>query len=238
LGDYIDKFKLLHPGEEPLIVFLSASQREFRKTMVATLVKNANASPFSVNSFTIIPESKFIEGGFGDTGLLRSMSALRQLRPAAGHNLIGTLIVLRLHELETTPLKNTFVCTKIFDADEAEPDTVLSCQRLPLTKAFWTPAREAALLEFDELTLRLGQLDVSMREWSDLCAVCHLAAYPLIKPELPMQKCARCRMVWYCGEDHQREHWPVHKPHCKELCGLRARKKELMSIIHAPLNNI
>lgn len=30
-----------------------------------------------------------------------------------------------------------------------------------------------------------------------------------------LKNCSRCRTVWYCSEDCQRRHWPLHKGHCK-----------------------
>jgi hypothetical protein len=45
--DQTDKFKLLHPGEEPVIVFWFENLREFRKTLLDTLLwKDADASTF------------------------------------------------------------------------------------------------------------------------------------------------------------------------------------------------
>jgi hypothetical protein len=237
--DGIDKFKLLYPGEEPVIAFRFDNLREFRKAMVASLPGDADALPFSGNIMSILPLSGVIKH-FSDVsfachvGVLRSISSLRQLPAAAGRNLIGALTVLRLDDFATTALTDTFLCTDIFDADGADPDTVLSRQLRRLVEASWTPARESAVREFNELIRRLDQLGLTFDKCRDFCQVCHLSAYPLRKPELPLEKCAGCRMVWYCGKDHQREHWTVHKPHCKELCGYRARKKELISIINAP----
>ena len=30
------------------------------------------------------------------------------------------------------------------------------------------------------------------------------------------KKCARCRVVAYCGREHQKLDWPVHKKACRE----------------------
>lgn len=30
-------------------------------------------------------------------------------------------------------------------------------------------------------------------------------------------RCKGCRVVAYCGKEHQREHWKVHKKLCKEM---------------------
>ena len=44
------------------------------------------------------------------------------------------------------------------------------------------------------------------------CAVCHATAAALGLEKL--QKCGRCRAVYYCGAEHQKEHWSQHKPEC------------------------
>jgi len=36
------------------------------------------------------------------------------------------------------------------------------------------------------------------------------------------RKCARCKVVTYCGREHQREDWRVHK----NVCGLLAERQE------------
>lgn len=39
------------------------------------------------------------------------------------------------------------------------------------------------------------------------CAVCGKAGLP----------CARCRVDYYCGKEHQKQHWPQHRPGCGSL---------------------
>ena len=38
-----------------------------------------------------------------------------------------------------------------------------------------------------------------------VCPVCHQAARKV---------CSRCKQVWYCGKEHQKEHWRLHKHAC------------------------
>ena len=40
----------------------------------------------------------------------------------------------------------------------------------------------------------------------DLCAAC--------SSPLDLQRCAGCRWTRYCSEEHQREHWPLHRHQC------------------------
>jgi uncharacterized protein CbrC (UPF0167 family) len=32
----------------------------------------------------------------------------------------------------------------------------------------------------------------------------------------PLRKCGRCLSTYYCGESHQRQHWPEHKKSCRK----------------------
>eukprot|EP01070_Trichotokara_eunicae_P007733 Trichotokara_eunicae@DN5521_c0_g1_i1.p1 len=41
-----------------------------------------------------------------------------------------------------------------------------------------------------------------------ICAVCGTESQTF---------CSRCSCVYYCGAEHQKENWPVHKQECKNL---------------------
>ena len=32
--------------------------------------------------------------------------------------------------------------------------------------------------------------------------------------KVKLERCAKCRMVWYCGKECQQQNWPYHKPNC------------------------
>lgn len=36
-------------------------------------------------------------------------------------------------------------------------------------------------------------------------------------PSKGLQKCSKCKMAYYCGQEHQRADWPTHQFHCKEI---------------------
>ncbi|XP_051160558.1 centromere-associated protein E-like [Leptopilina boulardi] len=36
----------------------------------------------------------------------------------------------------------------------------------------------------------------------------------------PMLACKKCKMIFYCGENHQRVHWPYHKMICRAILGM------------------
>ena len=39
------------------------------------------------------------------------------------------------------------------------------------------------------------------------CSVCHKKG---------SARCSGCGLAWYCGREHQRQHWPLHKKECKK----------------------
>ncbi len=40
-----------------------------------------------------------------------------------------------------------------------------------------------------------------------------------------LQRCARCKKVWYCGRECQREDWKTHKGKCVNIGGNKKKKK-------------
>mmetsp|Transcript_132417 Transcript_132417/g.197335 ORF Transcript_132417/g.197335 Transcript_132417/m.197335 type:complete len:134 (+) Transcript_132417:111-512(+) len=34
--------------------------------------------------------------------------------------------------------------------------------------------------------------------------------------EKATSRCSRCKSVWYCGAEHQRQHWKAHKSDCND----------------------
>ena len=60
------------------------------------------------------------------------------------------------------------------------------------------------------------------------CKTCEVAegfirADPLTGEErvVKLERCARCRIVWYCGKECQTQNWPYHKSNCKKTTKLR-----------------
>ncbi|XP_043479682.1 uncharacterized protein LOC122509579 [Leptopilina heterotoma] len=49
------------------------------------------------------------------------------------------------------------------------------------------------------------------------CIVC--------KKRTTLKRCSRCRMISYCGEVHQKNHWQVHREICKVISNLTREKK-------------
>ncbi|KAL4451946.1 hypothetical protein ABPG75_007608 [Micractinium tetrahymenae] len=42
----------------------------------------------------------------------------------------------------------------------------------------------------------------------EVCAGCKQLA-------IGLRRCARCKGIWYCGPECQRQHWPEHRQHCR-----------------------
>ncbi|KAF2438256.1 hypothetical protein P171DRAFT_505260 [Karstenula rhodostoma CBS 690.94] len=45
-----------------------------------------------------------------------------------------------------------------------------------------------------------------------------------------LKQCAQCKLVHFCGQEHQRSHWPSHKAVCKKVAKLRKRLEEKQKI--------
>ena len=46
---------------------------------------------------------------------------------------------------------------------------------------------------------------------------CCLVCAKKSSPENPMKRCSRCKCVFYCSQEHQKQHWREHKDLCKFL---------------------
>ena len=50
------------------------------------------------------------------------------------------------------------------------------------------------------------------------CALCGSGTFKSKDPtQQKLKKCDSCYSARYCCRDHQKQHWPVHKPICKEI---------------------
>lgn len=66
----------------------------------------------------------------------------------------------------------------------------------------------------DVLEVRLNRVRALQGSVIMECAVCHRYECPE-DPDLKLSKCGRCRCVYYCGRDHQVQHWKTgHKKKC------------------------
>ena len=67
--------------------------------------------------------------------------------------------------------------------------------------------------------LRFGDRSLEIKETK--CKICEIEdgsirIDPLTGEEeiIDLERCAGCRMAWYCGRECQTEDWPYHKPNC------------------------
>ena len=62
----------------------------------------------------------------------------------------------------------------------------------------------------------------SLRVWKPnpkRCAVCHGTK--------DLLRCSRCKNEWYCGIEHQRDHWATHRQQCHQPTEEQEREREL-----------
>ncbi|KAJ5246354.1 hypothetical protein N7468_001337 [Penicillium chermesinum] len=57
---------------------------------------------------------------------------------------------------------------------------------------------------------------------------------PLCEKAEHLRRCSGCRILQYCGQDHQRQHWPEHKSACN---GVRQARKSVEASKQALINN-
>lgn len=50
-------------------------------------------------------------------------------------------------------------------------------------------------------------------------------------------RCSRCRKAWYCGQDHQRSHWPKHKVECRPYTKEEEEQEEEYTALQEHLVN-
>ena len=66
-------------------------------------------------------------------------------------------------------------------------------------------------------TLRLMRSNIQLNQ----CANCFVFGWEEAHSE-SLQQCGRCKLLHYCSEECQKEHWAlVHKAHCKKLASAR-----------------
>ena len=72
--------------------------------------------------------------------------------------------------------------------------------------------------DFVDLTKHISTQTTALKEgkekWAKIqnkleCAFCR-------KLDSRLKICGQCRQVAYCGQEHQKAHWPVHKTNCKK----------------------
>lgn len=44
-------------------------------------------------------------------------------------------------------------------------------------------------------------------------------------PDCKLLRCQNCKLISYCGPEHQKDHWPSHKEFCKAISSIRNEMK-------------
>lgn len=44
-------------------------------------------------------------------------------------------------------------------------------------------------------------------------------------PDFKLLRCQNCKLISYCGPEHQKDHWPSHKEFCKAITSIRNEMK-------------
>lgn len=67
---------------------------------------------------------------------------------------------------------------------------------------------------FQPILQKLGMADSPVRSYFNInrCFVCNVSTV-----ETTLKRCGACKMISYCGEAHQKQHWSNHKKFCKVL---------------------
>ncbi|XP_024886658.1 uncharacterized protein LOC112464098 [Temnothorax curvispinosus] len=73
----------------------------------------------------------------------------------------------------------------------------------------WARLAEAMGLEYKEEKIPNAY---NMWFYATMCHVCKGFGDGVL-----LKKCGGCRMISYCGQEHQKEHWKLHKPLCKAI---------------------
>lgn len=82
-----------------------------------------------------------------------------------------------------------------------------------------TPSHERNRHAFQYFEINEAKYEGFRKKWKtegdipDSCDVCRKT----VGPDVVLQKCAGCRVRWYCSKACQKDDWPTHKPICKEI---------------------
>ncbi|XP_051157746.1 uncharacterized protein LOC127279442 [Leptopilina boulardi] len=81
----------------------------------------------------------------------------------------------------------------------------------------WCPGINFLFKTYDLTTRDKLQTEFSQHYfYPNICHVCNCH-----DNEVPLKKCGNCKMIYYCSQDHQRLHWPLHKEFCKHVTTLK-----------------
>lgn len=55
------------------------------------------------------------------------------------------------------------------------------------------------------------------------CCLCPTPVRPSNEnlPDVQLLRCQNCKLISYCGQEHQKEHWTMHKEFCKVITSIK-----------------
>jgi hypothetical protein len=126
-------------------------------------------------------------------------------------------LVLHLEEFTNISwISDTWISVKSFKLgelkDPASKEKRQECFKKIAKKLLSSFSKE----ENDKLLIGIYN-DVELHPYlswrSPSCLVCSIGGL--------LKKCTLCKVAHYCGKDHQKDHWKIHKQHCDKLIALR-----------------
>ena len=232
-GSAIDNFARERPGEMPVIFFNYSSFRELRK-QILRFVANDAVGDCGVLQFNSTPLSAifgWLDDGSSFREQLDCLKLLHGLCPRSAEELtssdhrrpVGVALVLKLDEFVQTALADTFVETQVtVDLNQFRRTVKHNPWMRMAAENLATPARVDALRELNSASFE----DQARLYTASRCALCDVS-HPLQSSGIKLKVCARCNVAEYCCKEHQKEHWQIHKQHCRNLRDFYAKKRQI-----------
>ncbi len=193
--------KVGQQATNPTVVWIHFASLEKLKKLCISIISNVAADK-PINPFSIMYKS------VDEVALVFSKDAsfahnMIRVRGGAVPGEFPLLISLKIRELVSTSLPDTFMETQVLDLCTGE-----ELDRAPT---------ETPDVSKKAILLNSINADENLRIYADrVCALCESSGV-LEK----LLRCEKCNFARYCGEAHQAEHWSVHKNHCKRIRELK-----------------
>ena len=189
-----------HQATNPTVVLIHFQSVGYLKKICLSIISNIAADkpvkPFNI-MFRSVDEVKGIfskEASFAHQMIRVSTGAVPGMFPL--------LISLKIKELVSTPLPDTFMETKV----------MYLCTGEELARASTETPDVSRKSIFRDSLLADESLHIYVDE---VCALCGSSGVQRLG------KCDLCKVARYCGRAHQKEHWSVHKHHCARILDLK-----------------
>ena len=107
-----------------------------------------------------------------------------------------------------------YVCVQV----ETEKDTVkgIAFVKLKSDADVTSVLDQVSNLRMTDKTLQINKAKCKTCEVAD-GSICRMNPWTGEEEKVILERCARCKVVWYCGKKCQQQNWRYHKPICKKL---------------------